>query len=109
MRARRQVAWARRLAKAEQAVNTATAQLADATREAELRSELSRNRTALAQAAAHRHHEFYLRRTATYLQQLVRTHERGRDLNMLLMRHQVGPELPEWTRKHPNSDETSSQ
>ena len=109
VRARRQIAWERRLANAVQEVNTSTAQLADATREAELRSELHRNRTALARAAAHRHYEFYLRRTATYLQQLVRTHERGRDLNMLLMRHQVGPQLPEWTRKPPNSDETSSQ
>jgi len=109
VRARRQIAWERRLAIAVQEVNTSTAQLADATREAELRSELHRNRIALAQAAAHRHYEFYLRRTATYLQQLVRTHERGRDLNMLLMRHQVGPQLPEWTRKPPNSDETSSQ
>ena len=109
VRTRRQTAWERRLAEAALGANMATAQLADATREAELRHELRRDRIALAQAAAHRHYEFCMRRTATYLQQLVRTHKQGADLNMLLMRCQVGPELPEWTRKPHISDETSSQ
>jgi hypothetical protein len=109
VRTRRQTGWERRLAKAEQEANTATAQLADANREAELRQELSRDRIALAQAAALRHYEFCMRRTATYLQQLVRTHKQGADLNMLLMRYPVGPELPEWTRNPHSKDETSSQ
>lgn len=109
VRNRRQTGWERRLARAEQTANTATAQLADATREAELRQELRRDRIALAQAAALRHYEFCMRRTATYLQQLVRTHKQGEDLNMLLMRYPAGPELPEWTRNPPTRDETSSQ
>lgn len=109
VRIRRQTAWERRLAKAARDANTATAQLADATREGELRHELRRDRMALAQAAAHCHYEFCMRRTATYLQQLVRTHKKGADLNMLLMRYKVGPELPEWTKTRNSSDETSSQ
>ena len=72
--------------------------LAEATRDAELREELIRDRVAAARAAALRHHEFHMRRIATYLQQLVRTHKRGDELNMLIMRYPVGPDLPEWTR-----------
>ena len=109
VRARRQTGWERRLARAAQKANAVTAQLADATRESELREGLSRDRKAVARTAALRHYEFYMRRTATYLQQLVRTHKQGTDLNMLLMRYPVGPELPEWTRNPPTSDETSSQ
>ena len=109
VRARRQTGWERRLARATQAANVATAQLAGATREAELREGLRRDRIAAAQASALRHYEFHMRRTATYLQQLVRTHKHGADLNMLLMRYPAGPELPEWTRNPHASDETSSQ
>jgi hypothetical protein len=108
VRARRQTEWERRLATATQAVQAATAQLAEATREAELREELIRDRMAVARAAALRHHEFHMRRIATYLQQLVRTHKQGADLNMLLMRYPVGPDLPEWTRNPHARDESSS-
>jgi hypothetical protein len=109
VRSRRQTGWERRLATARQEANAATARLADATREAELREGLSRDRIAVARSAALRHYEFHMRRTATYLQQLVRTHKQGADLNMLLMRYPVGPQLPEWTRNPNASDETSSQ
>jgi hypothetical protein len=108
VRGRRQAEWDRRLAAATQAVQAATARLADATREAELREALIRDRVAVARAAALRHHEFHMRRIATYLQQLVRTHKQGADLNMLLMRYPVGPGLPEWTRDTHASDGASS-
>ena len=107
VRSRRQAEWERRLAMATHALQAATAQLAEATREAELREELIRDRMAVARAAALRHHEFHMRRIATYLQQLVRTHKQGADLNMLLMRYPVGPDLPEWTRNPHASDESS--
>jgi hypothetical protein len=109
VRGRRQTGWERRLAAATQEANAATARLADATRETELREALSRDRIAVARAAAFRHYEFHMRRIATYLQQLARTHKQGADLNMLLMRYPVGPDLPEWTRNPHASDETSSQ
>jgi hypothetical protein len=108
VRSRRQAEWERRLALAMQAVQAATAQLAEATREAELREGLTRDRTAVARAAALSHHEFHMRRISTYLQQLVRTHKQGADLNMLLMRYPIGPDLPEWTRNPRASDESSS-
>jgi len=97
VRARRETAWERRLSAAEQRHQSVTARLAEATRGAQLREELIRDREAVARAAARRHHEFALRRIATYLQQLVRTHPRGADLNRLLILYPVGPELPEWT------------
>jgi hypothetical protein len=109
VRGRRQTQWDRRLTIATQAVKVATAQLADATREAEFREELIRDRMAVARAAALRHHEFHMRRIATYLQQLVRTHKQGADLNMLLMHYAVGPDLPEWTTNPHTSDGASCQ
>jgi hypothetical protein len=109
VRGRRQAEWDRRLAVAMHDLKVATAQLADATREAELREELIRDRKAAARAAALRHHEFHMRRIATYLQQLVRTHKQGADLNMLLMRYPVGPDLPEWIRNPHTSDGANSQ
>lgn len=109
VRARRQAEWERRVTAASQAVREATTQLAYATREAELRENLIRDRMAVARAAAHRHHEFHIRRIATYLQQLARTHKQGADLNMLLIRYQVGPNLPEWTANPPAANEGSGQ
>jgi hypothetical protein len=99
VRARRQKEWDRRLAAVSEASQLAIARLAEATREAELREELIRDRIAVARAAALRHHEFHLRRIATYLQQLMRTHKQGADLNMLLMRYPVGPDLPDWIKE----------
>lgn len=105
VRARRQAEWERRLAAATHLTQAAAAQVAEATREAQLREELIADRIAVARAAALRHHEFHLRRIATYLQQLMRSHKQGADLNMLLMRYPVGPDLPEWTRG-PAADQT---
>ena len=98
VRARRQSAWERRRVAAEQHYQSVTAGLAEATREAQLWEELICDRAATARAAARRHHEFALRRIATYLQQLVRTHRQRADLNLLLMEYPVGPDLPEWTK-----------
>ena len=99
VRGRRQTSWERRLRAAEQAYQAATTRLADATRQAQLRDELIRDRFAVAQAAGRRCQELAMRRIATYQQQLVRTHRQGADLNLLLMSHPVGPDLPEWVRE----------
>jgi hypothetical protein len=95
--ARRQTGWERRLAGAEQLHQSVTGQLAEATREAQLREELIRDREAAARAAARRHYELGMRRIATYLQQLTRTHPRGAELGRLLMHTPAGPDLPAWT------------
>jgi hypothetical protein len=94
---RRQAEWDRRLRAAEGAYQAAVTRHAEAARHAQLCEELIRFRLAVARAAARRHHEFALRRIATYQQQLVRRHRRGADLNLLIMSHPVGPELPAWT------------
>jgi len=107
VRARRQTGWERRLGTAEQQYQSATARLADAKHEAQLREELIRDRGAVARAAARRHYELALRRTATYQQQLVRTHRRGPELNRLLLDHLVGPDLPAWARD-PAADESGT-
>ena len=103
VRARRESGWERRLRATEQAYRAATAKLTEATRQAQLREEFIRDRFAVAQAAARRCQELAMRRIATYQQQLVRTHRQGADLNLLLMTHPVGPELPGWVRE-PNRD-----
>jgi hypothetical protein len=95
---RRQTGWERRLAAAEREHQSVVADLAEATHEAELRLELIRGRTAVARAAARRHHELAYRRIATYLQQLARKHPEPGRLNHLLVEYRVGPDLPEWTR-----------
>jgi hypothetical protein len=95
---RRQAAWDRRLSAAEERYQTTTAQLAQAKQALRLNESLVRERTAVARSAARRHHELALRRVATYLQQLVRTHRRGPELNALLMNYRVGTDLPEWVR-----------
>ncbi|MGO9081154.1 MAG: hypothetical protein ACLQDY_19295 [Streptosporangiaceae bacterium] len=97
--ARRQTGWERRLTGAEQRHQSVTRRLAEASRDAQLREELIRDREAAARAAARRHHELGMRRIATYLQQLTRTHKHGAELSPLLMRTPVGPDLPEWTRE----------
>jgi hypothetical protein len=94
---RRQAEWDRRLRAAEGAYQAAVTRHAEAARQAQLREELIRDRLAVARASARRHHEFAMRRIATYQQQLVRRHRRGTDLNLLIMSHPVGPELPAWT------------
>lgn len=98
VRRRRDTGWERRLRAAEQAHQDAVARLAEATRQAQLREELIRDRLAVARAAARGCHELGMRRIATYQQQLVRTHRQGADLNLLLMTHPVGPDLPDWAR-----------
>ncbi|MGH3122138.1 MAG: hypothetical protein ACRDND_14085 [Streptosporangiaceae bacterium] len=98
VRLRRQTAWDRQLAAAEQRHWGIVARLAEASREAQLREELISDRAAAARAGARRHHELALRRIATYLQQLVRTHPHGAELNRLLVEHPAGPDLPAWTR-----------
>jgi hypothetical protein len=98
VRLRRQTAWERQLAAAEQRHRGIVARLAEASREAELRKELISDRAAAARAGARRHHELALRRIATYQQQLVRTHPQGAELNRLLVEHPAGPDLPAWTR-----------
>lgn len=98
VRLRRQTAWERQLAAAEQRHQGVIERLAEANREVRLREELIQDRAAAARAAARRHHELALRRIATYLQQLVRTHPQGTELNRLLMEHPVGRDLPHWAR-----------
>lgn len=93
---RRQNEWDRRLREAERVYQAVITRHADATRQVQLREEMIRDRLAVAGAAAGRHHEFAMRRIATYQQQLVRRHRRGADLNLLLMSHPVGPDLPAW-------------
>jgi hypothetical protein len=95
VRSRRRNEWERRLAVAERAYQAVSAEYTQATEAAQLREDLIRDRLAVARAAAQRHYEFAMRRIATYLQQLVRTHERGGDLNVLIGQL-IGPELPKW-------------
>lgn len=96
VRRRRRAQWERDLARAERDFNEIAERHMTAAREAMLRQDLIRDRAAVARAAARRHSELAQRRIATYLQQLVRTHRQGPDLNMLLIGQPVGPELPEW-------------
>ena len=94
---RRQAAWDRRLRTAEREYQATAARHAEAACQAQLREELIRDRLAVARAAALRYHEYAMRRIATYQQQLIRRHRRGADLNLLMMSHPVGPDLPAWT------------
>ncbi|WP_188191201.1 hypothetical protein [Nonomuraea sp. SYSU D8015] len=83
-----EIEWAKaeeRLAAAVQAVET-------------LRQEIAREE-ADGRARARRVHEFVSRRAAAYLQQLVRTHPRGPDLNSRL--ELLGPDLPAWALEPP--------
>ncbi len=95
---RRDAAWTGRLRLAEQQHQTATAELARAGQLLRTHQDAVSERIAVARAAARRQHELGSRRVATYLQQLVRTHAHGRQLNDLFMEHRVGPELPDWTK-----------
>ena len=97
--ARRRAAWDRRLSTAEEQHQSATAKLARAAHGFRLHEDLIRERAEVARAAARRHHDFALRRVATYLQQLVRKHPRGAELNEWLTDYRVGPDLPEWARE----------
>lgn len=97
--ARRQAAWDRRLSTVEGQQQSATAELSRAAYAFRLHEDLIRERAEVARAAARRHHEFALRRVATYLQQLVRKHPRGAELNQWLMDYRVAPDLPEWARE----------
>ncbi|MGH3277505.1 MAG: hypothetical protein ACRDNZ_24670 [Streptosporangiaceae bacterium] len=93
---RRHAAWERQRSAAEQRYQTAVAQHAEARQTLLVNESLIRERTAVARSAGRRHYELALRRIATYLQQLVRKHRRGPELNALLLRYRVGPDLPEW-------------
>jgi hypothetical protein len=93
---RRQAGWERRLRAAEEAYQSVAARHARAVRQVQLREEQIRARLSVARAAAGRHYELAMRRIATYQQQLVRRHRRGHELNLLLMSHPVGPDLPAW-------------
>ncbi len=95
---RRDATWAARLRLAEQEHQIATAELAQASQLLRTHQDSIRERIEVARAAARRQYELGRRRVATYLQQLVRTHAHGRQLNDLFMEHRVGPELPGWTR-----------
>lgn len=99
VRGRRQAAWERRVRSAEREYQVAAEAEADAGAAVLTREAFLRDRAAVARAAAERYHELAQRRIATYLQQLVRSHRHGADLNLLLMRYPVGPDLPEWTRE----------
>ena len=103
VRARRQEAWDRRRVLAEETHRSATREWTRAHHQAQLGSDLIGEREAAARAAARRHHEYALRRIATYLQLLVRTHPKGRRLNSLLGEYQVAPDLPEWTKEPPRA------
>jgi hypothetical protein len=95
---RRRAAWERRLAAAEERYRSANVPYVAANQALMLQEDLIRVRAAAARAAARRHHEFALRRLATYLQQLVRTHRRGAELNDWLTEYRVMPDLPDWVR-----------
>jgi hypothetical protein len=108
---RRRGEHSRRLAKAERDYLALTERHAEAIRTAEALAEIIGHRTAAAQAAARRDHERGQRRIATYLQQLVRSRKPDDlHLNTLILRHPVGPDLPEWVRGpipiEPETDET---
>jgi len=94
---RRQAERDQQLRAAEREYQAAAARHSEATRQAQLRQELIRDRFAVGWAAVLRHNEFAHRRIATYQQQLVRRHRRGTELNLMLMSHPVGPRLPDWT------------
>lgn len=96
--ARRLADWERQLRAVEQEHQSATARLAAATHAFRLQEDLIRERAEVARAAARRHHELQLRRVATYLQQLLRSHPRGVELNEWLTAYRVGPDLPEWAK-----------
>lgn len=96
IRLRRSGDHRRRLAKAENAHLESLRRQAGATRTDDALEEVIAHRRAAAQAAAHRIYHYGNRRIATYLQQLVRSHKQGGELNMVLLRHPVGPELPAW-------------
>lgn len=96
--ARRQSAWERRLRAAEEQHQAATARLAEASHGFRLYEDLIRERAEVARAAARRHHELALRRVATYLQQLMRSHPGGAELNEWFSAYRVGPDLPEWAK-----------
>jgi hypothetical protein len=96
---RRRTEWGRHLATIQQLHQAALADLAQAIGNCGLQQELISGRAAAARAAARRHHELAMRRIATYLQQLCRTHRHGRELNSLLTEYRVGPKLPAWARE----------
>jgi hypothetical protein len=105
---RRQAAWQRQLAAAEERYQSANARLAEARQALMLQEDLIRERAAVARAAARRHREFALRRVATYLQQLVRSHRRGAELNDWLMVYRVMPDLPAWAQE-PSPGESGAE
>ena len=97
--ARRQAAWDRRLSTVGRVTAVGNCRAVRAAYAFRLHEDLIRERAEVARAAARRHHEFALRRVATYLQQLVRKHPRGAELNQWLMDYRVAPDLPEWARE----------
>src|SRR5205814_8435156 len=103
-RARRIAEHARRAEAAEAAYLAAVTRLGEVEQSVtSLRDEL-RRRDAVTRARTRRIYEHAWRRVATYWQQLVRTHEHGRELNARL--RPVGPELPEWAREPVPSEPT---
>lgn len=107
--ARRMTDWERQLRAAEQEHQSATARLAAATHAFRLQENLIRERAEVARAAARRHHELHLRRVATYLQQLLRSHPRGAELNDWLTAYRAGPDLPEWAKESTPIDSAITQ
>lgn len=99
VRARRQAAWDQRLRAAEEQHQSATAKLSQAAFSFQLQEDLIRERAEVARAAVRRHHELAMRRVATYLQQLVRKHPHGAELNDWLVDYRVGPDLPQWAKE----------
>ncbi|WP_345561127.1 hypothetical protein [Nonomuraea rosea] len=101
VRARRLADRDRKRATAESAWAQAEHRLAAAVEAVEaLWQEIAREE-AVGRARARRVHEFASRRAAVYLQQLVRTHPRGPDLNARLKL--LGPDLPAWARESSES------
>ncbi|NUP20269.1 MAG: hypothetical protein HOZ81_30115 [Streptomyces sp.] len=106
VRARRMADHARRLAAAETDWTGAEERLAAAVHVMEeLRRQIAYEESG-SRARARRIHEFISRRAATYLQQLVRTHRRGPDLNAHLQL--LGPELPAWAREPAGQNRTEA-
>ncbi|MGW0483505.1 hypothetical protein [Nonomuraea sp. NPDC003214] len=111
VRARRQADHARRCAAAETVWAAAESRLAAAVREVEAVTQELARAEAGNRVRVRRIHEFTSRRVAAYLQQLVRTHPHGPELNARL--DLLAPELPAWAEEdrpepqahdHPRTD-----
>ncbi|WP_432832417.1 hypothetical protein [Dactylosporangium sp. CA-092794] len=97
VRTRRLAERSRREAGTARALGAAKQRRDDARQEMVRAAEDLRHTRRAAAARARRIHEHHWRRVAAYWQQLVRSHDKGPQLNALL--RPVGPELPAWAEE----------